>query len=145
MRSQAGIDDVREVLTKASRVHRRQAPPSAKEDRSAHRRGPIWSELRHRSTISGYGQTLAGRDAVDDLATSIPQLPDRHLCHAATVSRVRQLRSEDRIVSCGNCRAPGWLQGAGSIRTPATSGVRSTRVCLANRRLTLVVIQEEPR
>ena len=79
-----------DVATQPVRVYGRQIPPALQKGRSLHAPARQRPQLRHRPAAPSHRQALAAQDALDDVATVVAQVPDRHLTHSCTVSQVRR-------------------------------------------------------
>jgi hypothetical protein len=84
------VDDCVDVAAQTVRVDGRQIPPALKKGRGLHTRAGQGPQLCHRPAAARHRQALAAQDALDDVATVVAQVPDRHLTHSCAVSQVRR-------------------------------------------------------
>ena len=108
-RSQSGIERGVEVVAEGCPIEQGQPAPPRQEHRSVCPARPQRPQLGDRSAAPGHDQPLACRDAIDDVAAVVAQLPDRHLSHERKVSHVRHERARDeesRQHSSSSCLTP---------------------------------------
>src|SRR5206468_3607729 len=80
-RSQRLVDEGADVAAQVVSVDSRETAPPRDERRRGDPPWPERSELRDRPAIASHGQVLTALDALDDVATPIAQLADRHGFH----------------------------------------------------------------
>ena len=99
-------------MAQGHRVDQRQPSPTFEDRGSWQTARAQRPQLRNRSAVARHGDAPAGLDAIDHLATAIPQIPDRHGLHGRhgitgdtprnAVTELRGRRGQDPLDRLGD-------------------------------------------
>src|SRR5262252_1226774 len=89
--SESAVEVLVDVVPPFERVDDRQVSPVREQDIGGDLGLDVWPEFGYRFTVACDRHPFTADNLIDDLASTVSQVSDGHLGHAASVSRVRHL------------------------------------------------------